>query len=554
MTAIGIVLFFLTLIDIKLSSEKEKNMMLSELKRWTFLFAENVRISLNTLMREGEMDMRFALFEGMTKELKGLKNVRVIRSSRVDEIFKRIAEEETIPNALRKIEEYEKDIASLNKRLKKVADADERSDTLDEIANLKGDISVLKNKIKRAKEVRETDPRERPRDELERTVLKKGDPIHIFKEDYARVLIPYTAKKKGCTETSGCHKYAEEDDVLGAIDIEFSIEEINKRITSNNLWIAATGSVKFLVFLLIVILPLTVFVTRRMKTLLGSFDKIARGDYTVKLPVTTDDEMGKLFAAFNRMTADLSKARDELTEAKNEAEAANSSKSEFLANMSHELRTPLNSIIGFSGILLQGIDGELNERQMEDINHIYISGKHLLDIVNEILDIAKIEAGKVHLDFVGFDLRSLIEEVINVLAHNAQEKGIETWVDYSPDIAKTIKADPLRVRQVLMNLVGNAIKFTKAGHVAVRVDAKSDSEITISVEDTGIGIPEDKLDHVFDKFAQADASTTRRYGGTGLGLAICKQLVGLMGGEIGVKSIVDKGSTFWFTLPVSAGD
>jgi len=245
----------------------------------------------------------------------------------------------------------------------------------------------------------------------------------------------------------------------------------------------------------------------------------------------------------------LRRSQEELLRAKGIAESANRAKSEFLANMSHEVRTPMTGILGMSSHLQ---DTPLSSEQRECLEIIQSSGESLLKIINDILDISRIEAGRLSIEPAPFDLAALVDDVVTLVADRAAEKGIELIVRYTPDVPQRFVGDAGRIRQALMNLVGNAIKFTHAGHILVHVERLdgegASARLRLAVEDTGIGIPPEKLPSVFEKFTQADGSITRRYGGTGLGLTIAKQLVELMGGEISVTSTVGSGSTFEFTL------
>jgi signal transduction histidine kinase len=225
------------------------------------------------------------------------------------------------------------------------------------------------------------------------------------------------------------------------------------------------------------------------------------------------------------------------------AEAASKAKTEFLAMMSHEIRTPMNGVLGFANLLL---GTPLDATQREFAETIQRSGDTLLTIINDVLDYSKIEAGRLTVEQVDFDLRSVCDDVRALLHPAAVERGVVMSLDYAPDVAHIVKGDPARVQQVLLNLAGNALKFTERGGVRIQVSQPDISHIKVSVIDTGIGITSEQLERLFRRFTQADSSTTRRYGGTGLGLAISKSLIELMAGEIGALSESGKGSTFWF--------
>lgn len=286
--------------------------------------------------------------------------------------------------------------------------------------------------------------------------------------------------------------------------------------------------------------------TRRVTELNHGLGMIEQGDLTHRLAKTSNDEMGRLADSINRMADSVQLSFQRLEEARERAEEANRMKSSFLATMSHELRTPLNGILGFAELLKMELGDEELRSYAEDI---YGSGSHLLDIVNDVLDLARIEAGRMELQRVSVDLRELLGDTAAVHRVEAAGKGIELTEQYADDLPETIEADPKRLRQILNNLLNNAVKFTARG--SIRLSASmADQRLRIAVSDTGIGIEPELHAKIFEKFTQADHFITRAQGGTGLGLALASELVQLLGGEMGLDSTPGRGSTFYFTLPL----
>ncbi len=264
-----------------------------------------------------------------------------------------------------------------------------------------------------------------------------------------------------------------------------------------------------------------------------------------------DSELHAAKEAVEEANALLVESLNESKRLEREAQSANIAKSKFLATMSHEIRTPMNGVIGFTSLLLES---SLNEEQHEFATSIQNSSQVLLILINDILDISKIEAGKLEVENINYDLKKAIDDVANLLSPGAETKGIELAVKFEKNFCPSVIGDPSRIRQVITNIASNAIKFTESGHVFINIetDHSNSEQIRIEIEDTGIGIPLEQQEQLFSNFTQADSSTTRRYGGTGLGLAISKHLVKLMGGEIGFTSAPGNGSTFWFTIPKKA--
>ena len=332
-----------------------------------------------------------------------------------------------------------------------------------------------------------------------------------------------------------------------------TISQIGSDTIRTTMLSLAVGSIGFLLAALLLIRRLIVSPIEWLTVQIRNIQDT--GNLEFEADESRSDEVGALASRFAELTRGLRRTREELENARDEALSMSRAKSEFLARMSHEIRTPMNGVLGMTELLQST---PLDKKQKHFARTIYSSAESLLHIINDILDISKIEAGKLDLDIAPFNLRHLVEESLDLLADTAHRKGLELIGVIPDDTFVTVQGDALRLRQVLVNLVSNAVKFTQTGEIIVRVEAceRDDEEAhyRFEVQDTGIGISDKNMQKIFDPFTQEDGSTTRRFGGTGLGLSICKQLLDLMGGDIGVERNEAGGCTFWFTVVLGCDD
>lgn len=350
------------------------------------------------------------------------------------------------------------------------------------------------------------------------------------------------------------------EEEIGTIFILASLDELYASIREQALYI---GLIVFLaiVWAYLLFSRFQRLITEPIIKLADTANKLTHSrDYSIRAEKTSDDEMGALADSFNEMLREMQqrdgalvKAKGEAEESREKADIANRLKGEFLANMSHEIRTPMNGIIGMTELLLET---NLTHKQQNYARTVINSADSLLEIINDILDFSKVESGKLELEPIPFDLMTVVEDTAELLAVKAREKAVELIVRYMPGTPQYLIGDPGRIRQIINNLVGNAIKFTEKGYVMIMVEEEGATmgqiggrrKLRISITDTGIGISEEAQAVIFEKFSQADASTTRKFGGTGLGLAISQQLTKLMEGDIGVVSTPGHGSIFHFTM------
>ena len=287
------------------------------------------------------------------------------------------------------------------------------------------------------------------------------------------------------------------------------------------------------------------YLSRNLRMILDGFEKLREGNFEF-LDIPSHDELGMIMGEFNVTVAVLRDAMERMKMAKEMAEEANKTKSMFLASVSHEIRNPLNSILGFTELLLKE---EKDPKKREYLSTIYKSGEHLLNVINDILDLSKIEAGKMELVYEVYNPKKLVEEVVQMYQPQAIKKGIQIFSEIDRNVPDKAVADPFRVKQILINLVSNAVKFTDEGYVKIRLYREGDDLVYV-VEDTGIGIPKEKVEKIFEPFTQADATVSKKYGGTGLGLSISKRLAKMMKGDLWIESDIGKGTKVYLKIPI----
>ena len=349
---------------------------------------------------------------------------------------------------------------------------------------------------------------------------------------------------------------SENNKLLGYLVISRNLKDYEyqfNKIIKNNLLI----SIILLLISILIVFQFQKIISRPILNLSSIVKKISiNKDFSLRINKKGNDEIGQLIEGFNKLLDTIEIQNKELISSRDKAIELAKAKQQFLANMSHEIRTPMNAIIGMTNLLL---NSKLTDEQRDLLNHISLSANNLLVIINDILDISKIESGKIVFEKYRFNINDTIDNIVKMFETKVKEKGLKLIINKNTDVPNFWLGDQVRLNQILINIVGNAVKFTLKGTVSIDISAKKHEnsniyDVMFKISDTGIGIPDEYKDKIFDTFTQASSSTTRQFGGTGLGLSIAKQLVELQGGKIWFESEVNKGSTFYFYIPLEQAE
>jgi signal transduction histidine kinase/DNA-binding response OmpR family regulator len=490
------------------------------------------------------------------------------RKSTFDDLRRAIARQNLISSIQQKLNDSQKQVTLLSEI---VTPANSGGASPEEIAQFNARLATIDDQIRQLSSL--SDARFEPQIEAFRTVVRDlGVSWRIFYEDFGR------DQSRALTEIV-LRAEPLSRKVMQELLPQLEQEEKTQFEAGNvRLYDTArlTGRITILIFVIsgllsgLLAVVVSRYFSRGLNALKTGVDAIGKGNLGYRIPVWTRDELGRLAHTFNDMAgrldsahAELTKANDELHQRQRElqkhmeaAESANKAKSQFLANMSHELRTPMNAIIGYSEMLTEEAEDLGQDTFIPDLQKINIAGKHLLLLINDILDLSKIEAGKMDLYLETFNIGTLIQEICMTFQSMLSKNSNELVSDVPPDLG-VMHADATKVRQILYNLLSNACKFTKAGSILVlarRTNARGREYVEFQVKDTGIGMTPEQTAKIFDAFTQADSSTTRKYGGTGLGLAITRRFCEMMGGDIGVASSPGEGTIFTVHIPAEVVD
>ena len=512
-------------------SYEEDKYIIDEASRISETSNRTIIATLNTLTRDGRLPEGTRLLDNLRNEIDGLKSVSIISTSRLDKILQPFY---PLPGATH--------------------------------TDAKSGGQIKSNEENGSGPARLGNP---ARDKWQHQVLETGRTIIVTEQDGIRTLMPFMISNSECTAvTPDCYLSTRNGTVAGALDMIFSTEKLSTIGLHNIFLVVIALLLAGLIMITVLSVVVHYIIIRKIHLVRNALHQLATGNLSIRLPRISKDELGDVAHDFNAMasiiehdknnleeivalrTQELMTSNERLRVSRDEAVSASRTKTEFLSTMSHEIRTPLNGVIGMLS-LLRTMDTD--PEHMDYIETAYNSGHILMTILNDILDISKIEANKILLEQVNFDIGHTVTDIINLLSEDATRKSLRLTYSLPDEYPAPIKGDPTRLRQILVNLISNSIKFTETGYVDLSIRAVKEHKYFVlfefKVTDTGIGISKENQDKVFKKFAQSDSSITRKYGGTGLGLAIVKKLINKMGGNIHLRSEFGKGSEFTFSLP-----